>query len=350
MYEPVQFAKTKRYAALFFAVVLVLSLGWISRAAATEKAPATETETLIPIGHTVGIKLLARGVMVVKLKEGNTPAAEANLQCGDVILSVDGKPITSTEQFSEIVQTIGESCATMEMRRNGKPTKATVTPHKGDDGTYTIGAWIRDSMAGIGTVTYYDPSNGEFGALGHGIVDSDTAVLMPFSSGSLLPSTVKAVKKGTAGEAGELKGNFDCKEDMGMLTANTGSGIFGKIEDGILPGSDGHPVPIAENNEIHPGKACILANVSGDIVKAYAVEITKIFDDSVDGRNLLITVTDPRLLQETGGIVQGMSGSPILQNGKIVGAVTHVLLNDPTRGYGIFIRNMLSASETTLAS
>ena len=194
-------------------------------------------------------------------------------------------------------------------------------------------------MAGIGTVTFYDPETGVFGALGHGIADTDTAQLMPFSNGSVLPSTVKAVKKGEAGSAGELRGDFDTARDLGDLYANTSAGIFGTLEGEISPAGKALPV-----GEPRPGPARILANVQGDEVAVYDIEIVKALPGAADGRDMILSVTDPDLISLTGGIVQGMSGSPILQEGQIVGAVTHVLLNDPTKGYGIAIDHMLEAS------
>jgi len=193
-------------------------------------------------------------------------------------------------------------------------------------------------MAGIGTMTWYDPATGVFGALGHGVTDTDTALLMPFSNGSILPSTVKAVKRGETGSAGELRGDFDLTGDLGPLYANTTSGIFGRLE--TAP-AETEAVP---TGAALPGEAVILANVQGDEVREYDIEILKVVSGSADGRDLVLSVTDPALLEATGGIVQGMSGSPILQNGKLVGAVTHVLLNDPSKGYGILIDHMLEAS------
>ena len=205
---------------------------------------------------------------------------------------------------------------------------------------YCIGAWIRDSMAGIGTMTYYDPATATFGALGHGITDVDTAQLMPFSNGSILPSTVKAVKKGEAGSAGELRGDFDLTCDLGGLYANTSSGVFGTLESDYAPARE-EAVP---TGQARTGPAVIRSNIRGDEVREYSIEILKTVQGSGDGRDMVISITDPDLIEATGGIVQGMSGSPVIQNGRIVGAVTHVLLNDPTKGYGISIENMLEAA------
>ena len=296
------------------------------------------------MGHTVGIKLFSRGVLVVKLPDGQTPARECGLQTGDVIVKCGGISVQSTEQFQQLLQERRSAATDLQVSRNGRQLELSVSPEKNEQGAYSIGAWIRDSMAGIGTVTYYDPATGAFGALGHGIADVDTAQLMPFSSGSILPSTVKAVKKGEAGSAGELRGDFDLSSDLGTLYANTQSGVFGHLETDASCWDVGEALPVARADEVVPGKATILSNVEGDEICAYDIEILSA-GTSADGRDMVLRVTDPELIAATGGIVQGMSGSPILQNGKFVGAVTHVLLNDPTKGYGIFLETMLKSAE-----
>ena len=240
---------------------------------------------------------------------------------------------------------IRDRATDLQVRREGGSVTLSVSPEQNEKGAYCIGAWIRDSMAGIGTMTYYDPESGAFGALGHGITDADTALLMPFASGSILPSTVKAVKKGAIGEAGELRGDFDLATDLGDLYANTTSGVFGTLDPGEFTERLGDPMPVAAAGEVHAGPATILSNVEGDAVQEYDVEILQVVENAADGRDLVISVTDPELLAATGGIVQGMSGSPILQDGKFAGAVTHVLLNDPSKGYGILMETMLAAGD-----
>lgn len=329
MYGPSNIAK--RFLRVGAACLLVCLLSMPVR--------AETPQGLVPVGHTVGIKLFSRGVLVVKLSDGGTPARSSGLQTGDVILKCGDTVVTSTEQFQELLQENGANEASLQVRRGGDSVTLSVEPSQNEQGVYCIGAWIRDSMAGIGTMTYYDPATGVFGALGHGVTDMDTALLMPFSNGAILPSTVKAVKRGEVGSAGELRGDFDLTQDLGTLYANTASGIFGTLE---TP-PEGEAVPVGT---ALPGPAVIRANVQGDEVREYAVEIQKVISSSADGRDLVLSVTDPELLAVTGGIVQGMSGSPILQNGKIVGAVTHVLLNDPTKGYGILIDHMLEAAGT----
>lgn len=333
MYGPSRFARR----ALGAGAALVLA--FLLCAGGSVPVKAAQPQMLIPVGHTVGIKLFSRGIVVVKLTDGGTPARECGLRTGDVIVKCGGNAVTSTEQFQSLLQKSGGTTADLQIDRAGDQVTLSVEPSQNDQGVYCIGAWVRDSMAGIGTVTYYDPATGAFGALGHGVTDTDTALLMPFSNGSILPSTVKAVKRGEAGSAGELRGDFDLTGDLGPLYANTGSGIFGKLESAPWTG-EVMPVGTAL-----PGPAVIRANVQGDEVQEYDIEILKVTSGPADGRDLILSVTDPALLETTGGIVQGMSGSPIIQDGKIVGAVTHVLLNDPTKGYGILIDHMLEAAE-----
>ena len=317
-------------------------LGVAPQPAAAEVKPAiSQARELIPVGHTVGIKLFSRGVLVVRLAEGDTPARACGLETGDLILKCNGTAVTSTEQFQSLVQDPEADELQLQVRRAAKTMTLTAEVAGEAAEERSIGAWIRDSMAGIGTMTFYDPASGVFGALGHGITDVDTAQLMPFASGSILPSTVKAVRRGAVGAAGELRGDFSLNEQLGSLYANTEGGIFGTLDAAKWGACLGQALPIAEKDEVRTGPAVIRSNVAGDEVRDYRVEICKISDQDGTERNLLLSVTDPDLLEKTGGIVQGMSGSPILQNGKIVGAVTHVLLNDPTKGYGIFIRNML---------
>jgi len=292
----------------------------------------------------VGVKLFSKGVLVVKPPEDGTPAEACGLRSGDVILRCGEESVTSTEQFQALLQENGEAVTALQIRRAGDQMFLSVEPERNEQGVYCIGVWIRDSMAGIGTMTYYDPDTGVFGALGHGITDVDTQQLMPFSNGAILPSTVKAVKQGKAGAAGELRGDFDLSGNLGDLCANTSCGVFGTMEENCVRWQEGKAIPVARNDEIKPGKAMILANVEGDTVHEYEIEILKIIPNAGDGRDMVISVTDPKLISVTGGIVQGMSGSPIVQDGKLVGAVTHVLLNDPCKGYGISIETMLEAA------
>ena len=323
--------------------------GSVNAAASGPAQPAVSVssipETLIPIGHTIGIKLFSEGVLVVGLSEvesaGGTaaPAKDCGLKVGDFILQVDGTEVESTEHFQALMQQAAGEAVKLQIERNGKAMQLEASCVPGGDGVWRLGAWIRDSLAGIGTMTFYDPATGVFGALGHGINDVDTALLMPLDVGSIMDSTVKAVKKGSAGDPGELRGNFNLTWDRGDLYANTDCGVFGTMDACEM--TQGQALPVAQPEETALGAATILSNVSGDAVEEYQIEITRICNLQGQTQNFVVKVTDPRLLEATGGIVQGMSGSPILQNGKLIGAVTHVMVDDPTSGYGICITNML---------
>lgn len=232
MYGPTKNAKRLLRGGAALALALLVTAAVPVQAASLEKTgtDVSAARELVPVGHTVGIKMFSKGVLVVKLPEGGTPARECGLRTGDVIVKCGGTAVQSTEQFQSLLQQAGQQATDLQVRRGGQQMTLSVAPEQNEKGTYSIGAWIRDSMAGIGTLTYYDPATGAFGALGHGITDTDTALLMPLSSGAILPSTVKAVKRGEAGSAGELRGNFDLTQDLGDLTANTSSGIFGTLE------------------------------------------------------------------------------------------------------------------------
>lgn len=312
---------------------------------------AAETEggarCLVPVGHTVGVKLFADGVLVVGLSDGDTPAKESGLREGDIVLAFNGTEIDSTEHLQRLLDENGEALSTMSVRRGAKTLTLPITPEETEDGGCRLGAWVRDSMAGIGTMTFYDPTSGVFGALGHGVTDVDTGRLIPLERGSIMDATVKAVRRGQSGSPGELRGDFDLTRDSGSLYANTDCGLFGTVEGESNAVTQRQAIPVAAREDVTTGAASILANCGGDEVREYAVEIERVYAGSSPTRNLLVRVTDPELIARTGGIVQGMSGSPILQNGALVGAVTHVLVGDPTRGYGIFIGNMLDAAGLT---
>ncbi len=331
------------------ALVLVGMMGAVPALAAESSGP----RTLVPVGRAVGVKLFSDGVMVVGFSQvpaaqgESIPAKECGLREGDVITHINAAEVDTIEAVQAQLAQIGGECMSIRALREGKQIQLTAQAVKcSTDGNYKLGAWLRDSMAGIGTVTYYDPATGAFGALGHGINDVDTAQLMPMESGGVLKATVSDVKKGRRGEPGELHGDLTMDKDIGELERNTSYGIFGTLTGDAL--TDAKPVEVASREQIHTGPALIYANVAGDEVRQYEVEITKLFPKAEDGRDMMVKVTDPALIAATGGIVQGMSGSPILQDGRIVGAVTHVLIGDSTQGYGISMENMLLAGETEI--
>ncbi|MCD7844785.1 MAG: SpoIVB peptidase [Oscillospiraceae bacterium] len=304
---------------------------------------------LIPVGEPVGIQIQTDGVLVAgttELQAGAetaAPAREAGIRAGDVIISVNGQRVDSAASLMAAVDGLGGSPAEVTVRRDGETATFTVTPAPADDGGGRLGLWLRDGVAGIGTITYIDPETGSFGALGHGVNDVDTGVLLPVGEGALCRAKILDVKPGLSGAPGELSGAFDGDGVIGRIDCNTSCGIFGAVT-GDMSGLR-QAIPIGTPEEIVSGPATILACVSGQTVEEYEVEISRTGMAAGSGRDLMVRVTDPDLLAQTGGIVQGMSGSPILQNGRLVGAVTHVLVNDPTRGYGIFIETMLEAQQ-----
>ncbi len=343
------------------ALGLILSLalaGGRARAAlapavldAPRQAPAQAVEEavsrkVIPLGKAVGIKLFSDGVLVVGLSPVETeagssyPGRDCGLKAGDVITHINGGEVDTIEEVQALVAQQEGEPLTIQAVRGQRQLQLTVAAVENSQGVYQLGVWLRDSMAGIGTMTFYDPSSGVFGALGHGINDVDTAMLMPLESGSIMPATVDQVKKGASGQPGELHGQFDLTRDLGTLYANTNLGIFGQMPRETVGGGV-EPVEVAARDEVETGPATILSNIQGDEVEEFHINITHLYPEGDGTRSMMIEVDDPALLEATGGIVQGMSGSPILQNGRLVGAVTHVLVNDPTRGYAILAENML---------
>lgn len=305
---------------------------------------ASNVKKVIPVGDTVGISIMTDGLLVIDTENitdenGNkvNPADKAGIKTGDRIILADGNKIKCTEDLLNYVDT-KDNDIVLTLKRSGETINTVICPIDTKDGA-KLGLWVRDSTAGLGTITYVDPENGDFGALGHGISDIDTDTLMTCRDGNILSCVQNTPTKGQKGTPGELNGHFSEKV-LGNFSKNTSSGIFGKVLD-INAWSCYEPVEIAEFSQIHEGEAKILANTDGNGVLAYTIEIKKLNENNSEGKNMVFKVTDNALIEKTGGIVQGMSGSPIIQNGKLVGAVTHVFVNDPTRGYGIFIENML---------
>ncbi len=318
--------------------------------AVTFSAQAAKLTEVIPIGHTVGIKMQAEGVLIVQLTEvqsadgTHSPAKEVGVQEGDVLLKAGETELHSNDDLQKQVALSAGQPIKLTLERGEDEKSVTVTPCRDKTGAYRIGVLARDSLAGIGTLTYVDPQTGAFGSLGHGICDSETGVLLPLQEGTIIHSTVSSVQRGKAGEPGSLQGEFSTEKPLGTVAQNTESGIFGTMTDDSLY-SELQCVPVASADEIKIGDAEILSNVDGDSVQRYSVQIVKLYPaDDEYGRSMMLRVTDPQLVDKTGGIVQGMSGSPILQNGKLIGAVTHVLVDNPLEGYGIAIEKMLAAS------
>lgn len=303
--------------------------------------------SLVPIGKTIGVKINTNGVIVLGIgsvkgkDEKNHEPSRNILKAGDVILKANSQKIENKESIIKIIEESSNSEIIFEIERNGVAQEVKITPVTGEDGKSKIGIWVRDSTQGIGTLTYYNPVNNHFGALGHGIVDVDTKEIISVKDGNIILSEIIDVKKGEKGSAGELVGSIKNESILGDIYLNTEFGIYGKITD---TGSFNNlqAIPIGLKDEVKIGKASILCNISGYEVKEYEIEIENINKyNSETSKSMVIRITDKELLNATNGIVQGMSGSPIIQNGKIIGAVTHVFLQEPEKGYGIFIENML---------
>ena len=297
--------------------------------------------SVIPGGMAFGTKYRTEGLTVTGFsrENGETPAERAGLREKDVILSCNGEALESTERLAELVGASGGKTLYLTCRRGNKKFTAKVEPDQSTTGGYRIGVLLQDSGAGIGTVTFLVPGSLAFAGLGHGICDADTGALIPMTSGVVLDVTIRDVKKGEPGDPGELRGYFD-PGVVGELLGNANCGVWGVYEK--LPEGAGAPVPVGLRDDLHEGEATILCTLSERGVKEYKVKISSINRGETSSKCFTVTVTDPELLARTGGIVQGMSGSPILQDGKLVGAVTHVLVNEPTVGYGIFLENMLT--------
>lgn len=307
------------------------------------KQPAV---SLIPSGETVGIRinvdgLLVLGVADIKTMEGTKecPALKGGITSGDLIKTINGEKLTSIYDMERLVEK-NETCHIV-YERQGVIGETNVTPVKCvEDGKKKLGLWVRGSASGIGTLTYIRPDDYSFGALGHPITDADTGDVIKSSGGDLYKAEILGVTRSVRGVPGEIRGAIVDNNDTGDVTSNCNSGIYGKAD--VLP--EKQALETATKDDIKIGDAYILSDVGGNGAQLYSVKITNTFKNS-QNKGIVLKVTDQSLINLTGGIVQGMSGSPLIQNGKLIGAVTHVFVNDPTRGYGIFIENMLAEAE-----
>ena len=302
---------------------------------------------LVPCGETFGIKLLTDGVIVVELTDvgGSCPARECGIRKGDIIISINGENIRSNRDISDAVRDSRGSSCKVSLRRGGKDMTLSLTPAY-CEGSYKAGMWVRDSSAGIGTLTFYDADTGAFGGLGHPVCDSDTKEILPLSEGAVGGIEITGLIPSQSGAPGQLLGEFAGEDILGDITLNCTEGLFGRLES--CPDSK-QPVELGFKQEIRQGAAQIYSSIDGGTPEAYDAEIEHIDLSESAEHDLVVHVTDTRLLNEAGGIVQGMSGSPILQDGRLVGAVTHVFIDDPTRGYGIFAEEMAKHSRELTA-
>lgn len=319
----------KKVTGILIAVVLCFAM-----------SAAAMAQSLVPGGEAIGIRMVTQGVMIAGVSDVDTasgkvsPAADAGLQKGDIIVRLGAHEISSAEDFKNAVNALSGEKTSVTVDRSGKTKQFNICPAKGTDGVWKLGLWLRDGISGVGTLTFYDPESGIYGALGHSISDADTGAVLPLADGGIYEAEVVGIVPGEEGTPGELNGCTDELAYLGDIQINCGCGIFGEAD------LDGKTV---ETGEIKTGKATIYCTLSGDTVGEYEIEVKRIYEGN-GMKTVMLTVTDPELLEQTGGIVQGMSGSPIMQDGKLVGAVTHVFVNDPTSGYGISIQDMLAAA------
>ena len=305
----------------------------------------TDRKYVTPLGSAFGIKIYTDGVIVVKTDAVSTkdgfvsPAQKAGIRQGDIILEIDGKKVMTNREVSELfVKSKGVSMSVNVKRESAVFTTELKTVYSETDGRYRAGIWVRDSSAGIGTLTCYDDDSGMFCGLGHAVCDVDTGQVLSLSDGEAVDAVIKGSYKSKAGNPGELCGVFG-DYSIGRLTSNSRTGVYG-ISDSITSSFD--ETPVAMHYEVQEGDAYIISEINENGPQKFDAKIIRLFGNSdSQEKNLVIEITDEDLINETGGIVQGMSGSPIIQNGMLVGAVTHVLVNDPTKGYGIFAENML---------
>ncbi len=332
----------QKTAALSLALFAFFGLFGIQAAAAGDTNETGE-RMLLAGGMNFGVEFTTDGVLVVATGEAGekektaSPAYRAGIRTGDIIRTVNGKRVLRATDITEAVRMSGGRPMQIICLRKGEQKEFSVTPKKGGDGGYKIGVFLRDKSAGIGTVTFIDPDTLAFGGLGHGISAPEGGGIFPVTGGIVTDAHVTGVRRGECGAPGEMQGTLG-REKRGILLSNCETGVYGVFR--TLP-KGGRLLPVAQKGEITLGDATILSTLDTGSVQEYAVRITEIDEENLGTKCFHLEVTDERLLEKSGGIVQGMSGSPVLQNGKIVGAVTHVLIKDPRRGYGIFIENML---------
>ncbi len=309
--------------------------------------------TVIPMGKAIGMKLYTEGVLVVGMSEiqGQKPYEGSGIETGDMIVEINNEPINSTDELIECVNRSNGESLEIKYISNEEEKTTSIAPAKDSDNEYKLGLWVRDAAAGVGTLTFYEPSTGNFAALGHGINDVDTYDLIQIANGELVTTNILDIVKGEDGSPGEIRGSIENGTTLGKVSKNTALGIYGNITDvSRLNISTAKEMEVANRSEITTGKAEIMCELENGKIQNYEIEIQKIFiDNNENNKSMLIKVTDEELIEKTGGIIQGMSGAPIIQNGKFIGAVTHVLVNDSKTGYAVFadmmIKQMREVSE-----
>lgn len=295
---------------------------------------------VVPVGKVIGLKLYTNGVLIVGMTEidGEKPYEYTGLKEGDTILEINNTEIDSIEKLKEVVNKSNGEELELKYLRDGTISVSNIKPVQTNTDEYKLGLWVRDAATGVGTITYYEPESGKFAALGHGIVDVDTDKLIDIESGEVVTSSIVAIKKGEQGIPGEIKGTIMNQTNIGEVTKNTDFGIYGNLTNtASLNINFQKAIDVALRSEIKTGNAKVLCTLENGVTKEYDIEIKKIYaNNNSDNKSMLIKVTDEDLLNQTGGIIRGLSGAPIIQNGKFCGAVTHVLVSDPTMGYAVF--------------
>lgn len=334
--------KNPKKTQILIVVLGILCVGFVCGGSADSKQVSVGVNLsecrLIPSGQAVGMRLKTKGVMVVGVEQGNLPAKKSGLKNGDIIIKVNDVTLQNTRHFEEILKAVGEQTVALQVLREHQTLTVNLTPQRNQANQLVCGMWLRDSAAGIGTITFFTEDKQTFAALGHPVNDSDTEQTYDVRLGQVELVEIKGAKKAEKNRAGELIGVLS-DIAVGTISKNTPTGLVGTVKNKAFIQKDA--LPIATKREVKLGKATILSTVSEQGCFEYDIEILKILDGR-GNRDFIIRVTDENLIAQTGGIVQGMSGSPILQNGRIIGAVTHVLVNDSTRGYGISIEKMLA--------
>jgi len=309
------------------------------------------TTKVVPVGSLVGLKLYTEGVLVVGMSEIKgednriyKPYEEAGIEQGDSIIEINNVEVNSTTELISCVSKCRGKTIDVTYIKDGKVLETQITPVKTDKNTYKLGLWVRDAEAGIGTVTFYDKSTNSFAALGHGIQDIDTGELVEISSGEFVTAKILDIEKGIKEEPGRIEGTIEDGTKIGEIYSNTDFGVYGTTNNtNALKISDIQEIEVASRSEIETGKASVICTLEDGKRKEYEIEIQKIYiNNNENNKSMVVKVTDERLLEKTGGIIQGMSGSPIIQNGKLIGALTHVLVSDPTKGYALFADTMVS--------
>ena len=302
---------------------------------------------VIPMGNAIGMKLYTDGVLVVGMSEieGKKPYENSGIKEGDRIVQIDKKAIDNTEDLMEAVNKCSGKEISVKYIRDNTTITTSIKPIKNSGNQYKIGLWVRDAAAGVGTLTFYEPSSGMFGTLGHGILDVDTSELIKIANGELVTTNILNITKGKKGDPGEIRGTIESGHTIGNIDKNTSFGVFGTLnKTPYINIQNNDEIEVALREEIKIEDAQIICELENGKREKYNIKIQKVFlNNNKDNKSMLIKITDEKLLEKTGGIIQGMSGAPIIQNGKVIGAVTHVMINDPTRGYGILAENMLKS-------